>query len=174
MQPVARCNSIVLLRRLQIAASEIEVPNQPQQRITALTDGDRQRLQNQRAVVERYLGDEDSREKYKTTVGKVGTIHAILQGHVFKPEETHELQCLGIVLGDAFVQEKGMEWVIVEDEHGRDPAIRLPKTSIILFPITMISKRVERGEEVDVFDLFNWTAARVDELLHRGKGTLAT
>jgi len=27
----------------------------------------------------------------------------------------------------------------------------------------MISKRVERGEKVDVFDLFNWAAGQVDK-----------
>jgi hypothetical protein len=28
----------------------------------------------------------------------------------------------------------------------------------------MISKRIERGETVDVFELFNWTVAKVEEL----------
>ena len=69
-----------------------------------------------------------------------------------------------MLLGDAFVLELGMEWVTVEDEHGRDPAVRVPGTSTLLFPLTMISKRVERGEAVDVFDLFNGIAARVDGL----------
>ena len=35
---------------------------------------------------------------------------------------------------------------MVEDEKGRDPAIRIPGTTVILFPLTMISKRIERGE----------------------------
>jgi hypothetical protein len=61
-----------------------------------------------------------------------------------------------------------MEWVMVEDEHGRDPAVRLPKTSIILFPLTMISKRIERGEKVDVFDLFNGVATKVQEMQRQG------
>jgi hypothetical protein len=61
-----------------------------------------------------------------------------------------------------------MEWVMVEDEHGRDPAVRLPSTSIIFFPLTMISKRIERGEKVDVFDLFNGVAAKVEEIQRRG------
>jgi hypothetical protein len=47
------------------------------------------------------------------------------------------------VLGDVFVQEMKMEWVMVEDYSGRDPAVRLPGTTIILFPLTMISKRIE-------------------------------
>ena len=52
-----------------------------------------------------------------------------------------------------------MEWVMVEDEHGHDPAARVPGTSIVVFPLTMISKRVERGESVDIFALFNDIAA---------------
>lgn len=67
-------------------------------------------------------------------------------------------------LGDAFVQELGMEWITVQDEHGTDPAVRMPGTSIIIYPLTMISKQVERGETVDVFDLFNGTADQIDQL----------
>jgi hypothetical protein len=148
---------------------EKKVPNQSEQKITALTDADQQRLRDQRAIVERYLGTEDSKQKYKTAAGKLGTIRAILQAGVFKRDQTYELQCLGIILGDAFVQELGMEWIMVEDEHGRDPAVRLPGTSIILYPLTMISKRIERGEQVDVFELFNGVAAQVDELKRQGK-----
>ncbi len=145
------------------------MPNRPEQTITALTEADQKRLRDQRAVVERHLGNEDSKQKYKTAAGKLGTIRAILQGGVFKPEQTYELQCLGIVLGDAYVQELGMEWIMVEDEYGRDPAVRMPGTSVIVYPLTMISKRVERGEQVDVFELFNGVAAHVDELKRQGR-----
>jgi len=142
--------------------------SQTDQKITPLTEADQKRLQNQRAVVEALLADEDS-EKYRRPAGKLGLIRAILQGDTFKANETYELQCLGIVLGDALVQELAMEWVMVEDLNGRDPAVRLPGTTIILFPLTMISKRVERGEKVDVFDLFNWCAAQVEEIRRRGE-----
>lgn len=79
------------------------------------------------------------------------------------------MQCLGIVLGDAFVQELKVEWVAVEDGSGRDPAVRLPGTSVILFPLTMISKCIERGDKVDVFDLFNAVAAKVEEIQKSGQ-----
>lgn len=137
---------------------------QPEQKITALNEADQNRLRDQRAVVERYLADVASKEKYKTAAGKLGTIRALLQGNVFKPDQKYELQSLGIVLGDAFVQDMEMEWIIVEDEYGRDPAVRLPHTTIILFPLTMISKRVERGEDVDVFNLYNGIAAQVETI----------
>ena len=88
---------------------------------------------------------------------------------MFKRDQSYKLQCLGIVLGDAFVQELGMEWIMVEDENGRDPAIRMPKTTMILYPMTMISKRHRHGEKVDVFELFNGVASQVEDLQRGGK-----
>jgi hypothetical protein len=40
--------------------------SQPEQTITALNEGDQKRLGDQRAEVEQFLGDDDSREKYRT------------------------------------------------------------------------------------------------------------
>ena len=137
--------------------------------VTPLSESDGDRLRAQREVVEKYIADDDGRKKYAGPAGKLGLIRAILRGHVFEPDEKYQLQCLGIVFGDALVQDLGMEWVMVEDEFGRDPAVRLPGTSIILHTLTMISKRVERGEYVDAFDLFNWACAKVDELRRSGR-----
>ena len=129
-----------------------------EQRVSALTEADLKRLEDQRAVVTRYL-DEASLSKFETAPGKLGTLRALLKAEVFSPDQTYELQSLGIVLGDVFVQDMGFHWVIVQDEYGRDPAIQFQETSVILFPLTMISKRIERGERVDVFDLYNGVAA---------------
>ena len=139
--------------------------DQQGQTISALTDEDSARLAEQRAVVEAYLAEE-SKQSYQTSAGKLGLLRALLDHKVFKPEQTYELQCMGIVLGDVFVRELGMTWVMVEDEYGRDPAVKLGSSSIILFPLTMISKRVEEGEDVDVFDMFNSLAEQVDALMN--------
>jgi hypothetical protein len=56
------------------------------------------------------------------------------------------------------------DWWMVEDEYGRDPAIRLKQTSLLLFPLTMISKRVEDGECVDVRTLYEGLVSRFAEL----------
>jgi hypothetical protein len=44
-------------------------------------------------------------------------------------------------------------------------AVRLGDSAIVLFPLTMISKRVERGETVDVFELFGDIATQVEDML---------
>lgn len=129
-----------------------------------LTPEDVARLEKQRTFVQSYLADEASRVKYQTAAGKLGLLRALLEAKAFQPDQTWELQSMGVVLGDAFVQELGFRWIIVEDEYGRDPAIAVPGKSVLLYPLTMISKRIEKGQAVDVFDLFNWTAAQVEGL----------
>jgi len=61
-----------------------------------------------------------------------------------------------------------MRWVTVEDEYGRDPAVELPGTTILVFPLTMISKRIEQGEEVDIYDLFDGLCTKVREMKANG------
>ena len=134
------------------------------QTLSPLSAADEQRLEEQRAVVTRYL-DESGRQKFETAAGKLGTLRALLDANVFRAEQTFELQSMGIILGDVFVQDMGFHWVIVEDDYGRDPAIRYRDTSVILYPLTMIAKRIEAGEVVDVFDLYNGLAARAGELI---------
>lgn len=138
---------------------------EPGQKIEPLNADDLARIVKQRAVVERYLGsDAENLKKYQSAAGKLGLLRALLEQNVFQPDQTYELQCMGIILGDALVQHCGVEWRAVEDEYGRDPCVQVPGTTIVLFPLTMISKRIERGEKVDVFDLFNTSGAKIEEL----------
>lgn len=140
-----------------------------EQKISPLSPKDSTALAAQRQILENYLGDERSKQNYKTSAGKLGLIRALLEQKIFKPTQSYEYSCMGVVLGDAFVQELRMEWVVVEDAQGRDLALRLPNTSILIFPTGMILKRVLRGETVDVFDLFNGVADEVDKRRKKGR-----
>ena len=148
------------------SCQEAPVSDTPEQVISELNNDFRDRLDAQRAVVRVHLGnDPENLRKFDSAAGKLGTIRAILDADTYSADDTYELQCLGIVLGDAFVQDMGMQWVIVTDEYGTDPALRDPNSrSILIYPLTMISKRIERGEQVDVFDLFNGIAAEIEQM----------
>jgi hypothetical protein len=54
---------------------------------------------------------------------------------------------------------------MVEDEYGRDPALRYKQTSLLLFPKTMISKRIEDGKAVNVTEMFEGLQETVREVL---------
>ena len=56
---------------------------------------------------------------------------------------------------------------MVEDEFGRDPAIRYKETTLLLFPLTMISKRIEDGELVNVMAIYEGLEEHVQDSLPR-------
>jgi len=112
--------------------------------------------------------DEAARDKYDTLDGKLRLIDAILRNKWIAPDETLKLQCLGVTFGDALAQKLGLTWVAVEDQYGRDPALALDGTSILLFPLTSISKRIERGEEVEVYALFEDACSTIERLQREG------
>jgi hypothetical protein len=137
--------------------------SQKPQSIRELTSDDKLRLDRQRRVVEQQFAGHLIRDWQSVDV-KLEALQQLVDEHAFQPAQTYELQCLGIVFGDAFVRATGMEWVTVEDEYGSDPALRVRGTTIIIFPMTMISKRIERGEEIDVAGLFNVVLKHIEEL----------
>ena len=78
----------------------------------------------------------------------VELLQRVLDENVYDVSDTFELQTVGLALGDAIRSGLGLHWVMVEDEHGRDPALGWKQTSLLVFPLTMVSKRLERGERV--------------------------
>ena len=106
----------------------------------------------------------DQQDLYAAYDQKLILLATILANKWIEPSETWKLQSLGITLGDALVQRHGFEWVTVEDEYGRDPAIRLVGTSILVFPLTMISKRIENGETVDVYAMIDGVQRTVADI----------
>jgi hypothetical protein len=86
----------------------------------------------------------------------LSVIHALLDDGI-RPDETGKLQALGVVFGDVLSSQLQVPWVVVDDVDGRDPALHLGGSDLA-FPLTMISKRVEAGELVDVEKLFGTVA----------------
>lgn len=134
-------------------------------KIVELTASDSARLDRARLLIQRYLPDQDSRSKYLTPPGKLGTLRAIMKIEAIHPGRKDLLEAMGIVLGDTFVQDMGFHWVAVESESGRQLAIRYKRRNIILYPLMMISQRINRGERVDILDLYNDIAADVEEAI---------
>lgn len=93
-------------------------------------------------------------EQYETLEGKINLLSAILENNWIQKDETLKLQCLGITLGDAFIQYfPEVKWVEYSDEYGTDPALQYKNTDFFIFPQTMISKRVEDGIEININEL---------------------
>lgn len=102
--------------------------------------------------------------EYETVEGKLTLLDVILKSGWIDKSETVNLQSLGITFGDIIVQDMKFVWVEVEDEYGTDPAVMLPDTTLIIYPMTMISKRFERGETVDIYELYDALKIDIDRI----------
>ena len=111
----------------------------------------------------------DPEGKYQTVEGKLRVVDAILQNRWVLPTETWKLQALGVAFGDALAEALMLEWVTIIEENERYPALSWPGTSILSFPLTIISKRIEEGVEVDVYDLFSDKRSELCDMAFSGK-----
>jgi hypothetical protein len=122
-------------------------------KFAALSAADSAMLDKQRGVVAREIAT-----RYEANLTKTKADLALLQKLVddgaFKPTQTFELQSLGVVFGDVLAADAGLHWIMVHDEYGIDPTLIRGSSSLHVNVLTMLSKRVERGEKVDVYDLF--------------------
>ena len=138
-----------------------------QQQISPLSTEELKDLSAKRRwVIEHY--EKDSEHLYDTVGGKLTLIQTIIANGWIAPDETLKLQCLGVSFGDALAQELGLTLQSVTDEYGTDPMLVDLGTSIKLFPVTSISKRIEQGQDVDVQNLFNAACSSVSKLRAEG------
>lgn len=138
------------------------------QRIEAPTEADVDRIARQlihasdlaKSILGEELGGHES---------DLNLIQRILDSRQLEREATYSLQALGMAFGKVFVENNAdFDWWMVEDEYGRDPAVRYKQTSLLAFPMTMISKRVEDGEPVEVRSLYSGLQQRLEALRSQG------
>jgi hypothetical protein len=90
----------------------------------------------------------------KQDLGDLKQIQEVVDRKIIKNGDVEQWQALGVVFGDVLVAELDLNWVSYEDELGSSKALRWKKTENYVFPVTMLSKRVQYKEKVDVFALF--------------------
>jgi hypothetical protein len=139
--------AIALLLAQPLAAQLID------KRVTPLTTVDRQYMESQRQLVNeltlRAYGGRCCRR-----VSELPLLQRLLDDKRVSPEQTLELQAMGIVLGDLLASELGMHWVVYEDIQGRSRALQLDESDNFLFPVTMIARRHEGGDRTPVLEIY--------------------
>jgi hypothetical protein len=133
-----------------------------------LSDADAGWLDAARTWVKGHFTD-DAEAKYGSVAGKLRVTGAILANGWVLSTETWKLQALGAAFGDALSQELLLDWVTVDDQLGATAALNWPGTSVLSFPLTAISKRVEQAEQVDVGSLFDQACESLREMAFSGR-----
>ena len=119
-------------------------------RFAELSRDDIARLDKQRAVVASAAKARYGTSRLLKTKDDLPILQRLIDDKVFGKTQTYELQCLGVAFGDVLASDVPLRWVMVTDEYGTDPTLRLKDTSIQVNAFTMISKRIKKGERVDL------------------------
>lgn len=80
------------------------------------------------------------------------TMQRLVDRNIVAQDDYETQQSMGLVLGNLILADfpNTFEWKVYEDEIGRSRALCVKKTSDCLFPITMLSRRMEVGTKPDV------------------------
>lgn len=129
-------------------------PESNRVRIGALTHSDERLMERQRSMVDELARRHVGSPLTGGRLDDLRVLQELLDQRLLQPDQTLELQALGVVLGDVMVAQLGFSWAIVEDELGRSRALRLGKSDDLVYPVTMISKRVEKDIRFTVDELY--------------------
>ena len=116
-----------------------------------------QHMDKQRAYVARMVAEHFPSQGISGNRKDFALLQKVLDAELVAKDEQWELQALGVVFGDALIDFiDGLAWWEVTDEYGTDPTLRYRDKNLQLNALTMLSKRVEDGEETDVAHIANW------------------
>ena len=118
--------------------------------IESLGWSDRNYLEKQVATI-----DEIARTQMGTQVRQnlddLDLLQKIVDRGLIPQNDTQDLQAMGAVLGNVMIADiPALEWKVYEDSLGRSRALCVKGMRECLFPITMLSRRMEKGLKPDV------------------------
>ena len=134
-------------------------------KFSELSHQDRTRLAQQRAIVIAAAKQRYGTSVLKKTVADLPILQRLIDDKVFNKTQTYELQSLGIAFGDVLESELPLRWVMVTDEYGTDPTLRFKGTTVQINALTMISKRIEKDEKVNLSELLRITREQLTRRL---------
>lgn len=85
-------------------------------------------------------------------------IQRLVDKGILSDDDILQWQKVGVIFGDILVEEFNLEWVSYEDERGKSKALQWRDTRNFVFPITMFSRRVQFGREINVKEIYSKVA----------------
>lgn len=119
-------------------------------RISELSSVDRQYMAQQREILADLAARHLGRRFSGNRIQDLELLQSMLDRRLVRPDQTRELQAMGVIMGDLLAADLGMHWVVYEDRVGRSRALRYRESDNYLFPVTMISRRQEADNHTPV------------------------
>lgn len=121
-------------------------------------------LERQRNLIDE-IGRAEFGVRVRKNISDLRLLQRIMDEDLINQTQKVQQQAMGVVLGDIYVNELGLEWRVYRDEEGKSRAVCLPNTSHCLFPITMISKRASLGAKPNIRALYEHGISLIEDHL---------
>lgn len=157
--------SLFLFLGLMFCSSLISAQSNNSTPIEDLSWMDENYMQQQLAkvdtIVQTRLGS-----RLRGDLSDLETLQQIVDRGLIERNDTLRLQALGVVLGNVMAAEvPKLQWKIYEDGKGRSRALCVENTEECLFPVTMLSRRMEVGLNPDVKSVYKEALELIDPYL---------
>ncbi len=123
-------------------------------KITAFENSDEEYVQKQYELVQDIANSELHQRFNGDKTHDLELLQKLIDSGAVKSEQRLELQAMGVVLGKILAQEFELRWVVFRDSVGRSRALQIDETKRVVFPMTMISRRLEVGARANVQDIY--------------------
>jgi hypothetical protein len=132
--------------------------------IQPATDADRARIARHEAVVLEMLQARYGRVQLCQAESDLELLQRLSDDGVIDSSQDAELESVGIVFGQVLAAGTPLQWITIERSGERRLALRYPNTTVIVFPGSMIAKRLNRGERLEFRSLYLGVVALVERL----------
>lgn len=163
----AAAQGVRLEVRKSINSPPISLPeggNEMEQSIRPATEVDRDRIAAQTAAVLGMLRSRFGDVQLRHTENDLRLLQRLQDEGGLRAGQEQELEAVGIVFGEVLAARTPFRWITVEWQGERSLGLQYPGTTVIVFPGSMIAKRVNRGERVEFEPLFRATLAHVEQM----------
>jgi Domain of unknown function (DUF3806) len=163
----AAAHGIRLELRASIDSAPVPLPeggDEMLQSIHPATEADQNQISAQVAVVLGMLHSRYGDVQLRQTEDDLFLLQRLQDDGALRPGQEDELEAVGIVFGQVLAARTPLRWITVEWQGERGLGLQYPNTTVIVFPGSMISKRINRGERIEFESLYRSTVSQVEQL----------
>jgi len=128
-------------------------------RITELSADDRTWLRRAEEHVLKMLRAKYKFDDFTRSEGDLRALQRLVDDRVVTAPDVLGAQCMGVALGNVFVEELAMQWKRVANGFGDMISLHDDASGFTYYPLTMVSKRLEDGRSVDLVGIYRDLAA---------------
>lgn len=124
-------------------------------------------LVQQRDWVEGWIPPDNTHD-FTNPATMLSLVKAIIASGKVGADETAKWHALGTYMGLAIAEAADWQVMQYSDETGTGLVIVFQEPDGFVFPATLLTARLEAGEDIDVFDLANRVIGAAEQLMGRG------